>query len=230
MKSIHIILVQTSHPGNIGSVARAMKTMGLSKLRLVQPKYFPHEQATALASDAVDVLENAEVYDDLKSAIADCHFVVGTSARTRYLDWPLLTAREAAARVVAESSQSVAIVFGREQSGLTNEELQCCHAHLQIPANPNYSSLNLAAAVQVVAYEVFCTSLSKAPKKKAEMLATHEEVELLLTHLEKTLIDIEFLDPKNPRMLMPRLRRLFNRAELEKTEVNILRGILAALQ
>jgi tRNA (cytidine32/uridine32-2'-O)-methyltransferase len=203
-----------------------MKTMGLSQLRLVQPKYFPHEQATALASDAVDVLENAQVYDDLKSAIADCHFVVGTSARKRYLDWPLLTAHEAANRVIEASAESVAIVFGREQSGLTNEELQSCHAHLQIPANPNYSSLNLASAVQVVAYEIFCASLSNRPEKKTEALATHAELELLLAHLEETLIDIEFLDPKNPRMLMPRLRRLFNRAELEQTEVNILRGIL----
>lgn len=232
LQNIHVILVQTSHPGNIGATARAMKTMGLSHLRLVNPKYFPDELATAMATDkAIDVLENAMVYPDLTSALADCEMVFATSARTRYLEWPLLDVHEASKDMIKiAQSQKVAIVFGRESSGLTNEELQICQVHIRIPTNPDASSLNLAAAVQVVAYEVFRESLQGQPSVTLpeQRLATHHEIELLYDHLEKAAIELKFLDPKNPRMLMPRLRRLFSRTQLEKNEVDILRGLLTA--
>lgn len=228
-----IVLVNTSHPGNIGAVARAMKTMGLHELYLVAPKYFPDGKATEMAAGAQDVLERALVVNTLEEAIADCTLVVGTSARMRSLPWPLLLPREIAERVRQEATQShAAIVFGREQSGLSNEELQRCHLHVHIPANPDYSSLNLAAAVQIMAYELRLASLthteveSEAPDKQ---LATAEDMEKFFEHLQQVLITIQFLNPEQPRQLMARLRRLFYRARPDTTEMNILRGILTAI-
>jgi TrmH family RNA methyltransferase len=229
---IRIVLVGTSHPGNIGAVARAMKTMGMQRLVLVAPKVFPAEEASARAAGAVDVLESARVCAGLDEALAGASFVVGASARLRSLAWPSMAPREAAARIVAEtSSGEAAVVFGRENSGLTNEELARCHALLHIPTAPALGSLNLAMAVQVVAYELFLASgaAPALPPDRAQPAATAEEMEKFYEHLETALIAAKFLDPDNPRHLMRRLRRLFNRAQPDSNEVNILRGILAAL-
>ena len=237
LNSVRIILVETSHPGNVGAVARAMKTMGLTNLILVNPKdpkvnFNP--EAIAMASNAIDVLEAAQIVASLELAIADCHYILGTSARRRYLDWPLMTPREASAQVVnyVESKMQVAILFGRERNGLENYELERCHAHVYIPANPEYSSLNLAQAVQLVAYEMRLALLSEAefaytPK---DPLALPGQLEGFYTAVEEVLLKIKFLDPKAPRKLMPRLKRLFQRFCLEEVEVKMLRGIFEELK
>ena len=233
LDKIRIVLVNTSHPGNIGSVARAMKNMGLSQLYLVAPHQFPSPKAVELASGAADILDDAVVVPDLKSAIADCTLVFGTSARSRSIPWPLMTPKEAAAQTIQlQEDAQIAFVFGREQSGLTNEELHCCHAHIHIPANEKYSSLNLAQAVQVITYELFQASLAQFPKAIVQdyRSATSEEIENFFTHLETTLIQINFLKPSAPRQLMTRLRRLFFKAQLDVMEINILRGLLTAVQ
>lgn len=231
---IRIVLINTSHPGNIGSTARAMKTMGLTELYLVSPLQFPHPKADELASGAVDILANAKVVETLDEAIGDCGLVVGTSSRSRAIPWPMLTPRELGEKAVAESKSShVAILFGREQSGLTNEELHRCHYHIHIPSNPEYSSLNVASAVQVLAYEirVACEAAKGIPEEKWDYeFATAKEMEGFYEHLEKVLIQLQFLNPEVPRQLMTRLRRLFNRARLDTMEMNILRGILGAIE
>ena len=228
--SIRIVLVGTTHPGNIGAVARAMKNMGLSDLALVKPKFFPHEEATARASGASDVLDAARVVDTLEEALTDCVYVAG--ARSRTINWPSMGPRDCAERMIRESGHGkVAAVFGPEKSGLQNEDLDLCHTLLTIPTNPGFSSLNLAMAVQVLTYELRVASMLDAgPVFDAEAPpATGEEMEHFYTHLENVLTDIEFLDPDNPRHLMRRLRRLFIRARPDKNEVNILRGILTAV-
>lgn len=230
LANIRIVLCQTSHPGNIGAAARAMKTMGLAELVLVKPKKFPHADAEAMASGATDVLARARVCDTLAQALDGCALALGLSARRRELTHEMRTAREAAAHAVEIAAhQPVALVFGTEMSGLSNDELLQCQQLVMIPANPEYSSLNLAAAVQVLAYELrqaaLQPSLAQGP---AFPLASHDEVEGFLQHLQQTLLHIGFLDPARPKRLMPRLRRLFARARLEKEEVNILRGILKA--
>ena len=233
LNRIRIVLINTSHPGNIGSVARAMKTMGLNQLYLVEPQFFPHQKADELAVGATDILKQAKVMSNLEAAIADCALVVGTSARTRTIPWPLLTPRVMAETVKQEPSTSeIAIIFGREQSGLTNEELQRCHLHIQIPANPEYSSLNLAAAVQVIAYELRVASLEEVQSVEEwdYPLATTDEMEKFYLHLQEVLIAIDFLKVNAPRKLMTRLRRLFSRARPDTMEMNMLRGILAAMQ
>src|SRR5579883_2675766 len=226
---IRIVLVNTSHPGNIGSAARAMKTMGLSELYLVAPEEFPHDKAKEMASGATDILESAVVVSTLDEAISDCTWVIGTSARSRTIPWPLLMPREAAEKIRQEPAASqVAILFGREQSGLTNEELQRCHLHMQIPANPDYSSLNLAAAVQVVSYEMRVASLNQTEYADEwdYRLATADEMEKFFTHLQDVLVEIDFLKMNAPRKLMTRLRRMFLRTRPDVMEMNILRGIL----
>jgi tRNA/rRNA methyltransferase len=233
LSRIRIVLCQTSHPGNIGAAARAMKTMGLSDLRLVRPKKFPHADADAMASGATDVLNGATVCDSLEEALTGCAFAIGLSARKRELTHELVSAREAATHAIELAvSQPVALVFGTEMSGLSNDELIRCHQLAMIPANPEYSSLNLAAAVQVLAYELRIAASEEALPASASPfpLASHDEVEGFYAHLEQTLIRIGFLDPDMPKRLMPRLRRLFTRARLEKEEVNILRGILKSMQ
>ncbi|EKD55438.1 MAG: hypothetical protein ACD_60C00007G0002 [uncultured bacterium] len=232
LNAIRIVLVNTSHPGNIGSSARAMKTMGLSRLYLVAPKQFPHPKATEMASGAPDVLTNAVVVDTLDEAIQDCHLVIGTSARSRTLPWPMLTPKECAIKTTEEAKgNEVAIIFGQEQSGLTNEELHACHYHVEIPANPIYSSLNLAAAVQVVAYELRIASLTGQAENQWDYpLATADELGGFYQHLQKVLVDLSFLNPSAPRQLMPRLKRLFNRARPDVMEINILRGILGSIE
>jgi tRNA (cytidine32/uridine32-2'-O)-methyltransferase len=228
--NIRIVLVNPSHPGNIGSSARAMKTMGLSKLYLVEPEVFPHLKANALAVGAVDVLENAVVVDNLDDAIHDCELVVGTSTRNRKIPWPILTPREFAEKVNGTPAK-IAILFGREQAGLTNEELQRCHFHIQIPSDPDYSSLNLAAAVQVIAYELRAATAYATPLANEWdfPFASAQQMESFYEHLEKVLIEINFHDPESPRQLMTRLRRLFHRARPDVMEINILRGVLAAV-
>ncbi len=231
LDNIRIVLCQTSHPGNIGSAARAMKTMGLSKLHLVRPRKFPHADAAAMASGATDVLDHAEVFDTLEQALTGCALVIGLSARKRELSHEAVTPRAAAAEALAVAgTQQVALVFGSETYGLTNEELIRCQRLAHIPANPDYSSLNLAAAVQVLAYELrVIAEDAPADHGKYSQLATHDEIEGFYQHLEQTLIDVRFLDPALPRRLMLRLRRLFTRARLEKEEINILRGILKSI-
>ncbi|MGY6276619.1 RNA methyltransferase [Methylomonas sp. MgM2] len=231
LSNFKVVLVETSHPGNIGAVARAMKNMGMNQLRLVKPKLFPHADATARASGADDVLRAASVHASLPDAVADCRIVLGASARDRTISWPSMTARECAGKwVEAPARDNIALVFGRENSGLNNCELDLCHYLLRIPCNPAYSSLNLAAAVQVVCYELFVASArehaTSIGDRGEEPLATVEQMEAFYEHLYQTMADIGFLHPERSKSIMRRLRRLFNRTHLDKKELDILRGIL----
>jgi len=253
LSQVAVVLMRTSHPGNIGGAGRAMKTMGLSDLRLVSPKNFPCDEAYRRSSGAEDVLIKAQVCDSLEDAIKDCHIVIGASARSRKMAWPLMNPRDCSELVVnAISSRQiagqtkVALLFGQEASGLSNEELQRCNYHVNIPANAEYSSLNLSMAVQVICYEIRMSLLYRGYSESAAAarlsalspqlgnwdvdLASSDDVERFFEHLEETLIKIEFHDPKNPRMLMTRLRRLIQRAHMDKMEVNIMRGIMTAIQ
>ncbi len=236
LNNIRIVLCQTSHPGNIGSAARAMKTMGLQHLYLVKPDKFPDKQATALATGAADLLENAIVTETLSEALTDCAFVIGMSARKRYLSHQLVNAREAALQAgKIAASQPIAFVFGTEMSGLTNAELDCCQLLAMIPANPEYSSLNLAAAVQVMCYELRMALIENGLEGKIEAtkilpLATNDELEGFYAHLEETLLKIGYLNPAAPKKLSERLRRIYARARLEKEEVNLLRGVFTLTQ
>jgi tRNA (cytidine32/uridine32-2'-O)-methyltransferase len=232
MNNIRIVLVNTSHTGNIGSVARAMKTMGLNDLYLVDPVQAPDSHASALAAGATDVLHQAKIVKTLPEAIQDCGLVVGTSARNRTLDWPLLGPRETAAKVLAEApNYPVAMVFGRESSGLTNEELQQCTHHVHIPSNPEYSSLNLAMAVQTLAYEVrmqFLEADAKPPVSGVDYPLAGD-LERFYQHLEDTLGETGFIIKNHPGQVMAKLRRMFSRARPESAELNILRGILTSI-
>lgn len=236
LDNIRIVLVNSSHPGNIGGAARAMKNMGLSRLYLVEPRKFPHPEADWRAASAGDLLDSAVVTSSLAEAIADCQFVVGTSARARRIPWPLLDPRQCAARIAGLSArEQVAILFGREDRGLTNEELKLCNLHLHVPTSDDYGSLNLAMAVQIVCYELRMLSVQAAlPRSEDDdwdtPFSTRENMERFYTHLEQTLVDIEFLDPAAPRQLMSRLRRLYGRVRLDEMELNILRGILTETQ
>jgi TrmH family RNA methyltransferase len=234
---VHIVLCRPTHPGNIGAVARAMKTMRLSRLRLVAPERFPAPEATAMAAGAEDVLEAATVFDTLDEALRDCPLVVGTSARARRIGWPVMSPSEAAERILEDAGRgsAVALVFGQERTGLTNEELDRCRAVVSIPANPDYASINLAGAVQILTYELMQTVLEQKQKVDtadvhAPPPATSEQLDHLYRHLEQVLVQTGFLDPANPRLLMRRLRRLFNRAALDQNEINILRGILTSVE
>lgn len=231
LDSIRIVLVNTSHPGNIGSVARAMKTMGLSQLYLVEPKHFPHANALELASSAEDILASARVVDTLEAAIADCHLVLATSARSREIPLDYRDPRQAGELSVSAAKQhQVALVFGPERTGLSNEALLRCHYHVIIPSNPDYSSLNLAAAVQVLCYECRVAALSAFESNQhqplQDELASSDDIERLHQHLEQVMTKIGFYDPNNPKRLLQRLRRLIGRIHLEKMEVSILRGVL----
>lgn len=233
LDAIRVVLVAPTHPGNVGGVARAMKNMGLARLALVTPRGYPSEEAVARAADAADVLAQALVCDDLAQAIADCHFVVGSTARSRRIEWPTYEPRECAARLLAAAGRGpVALLFGPEKSGLSNEALDRCHAVGYIPSSPAYPSLNLVGAVQIFAYELYRASSGQATIANVpeEPPASADDMAHFYRHLEQVLIEIGFLDPDNPRRLMRRLHRLFNRTAPDRNELSILRGILAAVQ
>ena len=236
LDNISIVLIETSHPGNIGAVARAMKNMGLSRLVLVAPQRFPHEEATWRAVSAADVLEQARVVPTLDAAIEGAGLVVGASARERRIPWQVLDARRAVREIsgAAEKTQ-VAVLFGREDNGLSNEEQMRCHLHLAIPTSDAYSSLNLAMAVQIVCYELqMLAAEDRLPRREDANWdappATDANLQRFYAHLEETLVQIGFLNPAAPRQLMQRLRRLYNRLRMDEMELNILRGILTETQ
>lgn len=229
---IHIILVETSLPANIGSAARAMKTMGLAQLRLVAPKHPIDEQAYALAAGAKDVLDNAQIFSSFDEAIADCQLVIGTSARLRHLQNTLIEPRECGDLVLQRAAQGkVALVFGRERVGLTNEELLKCHYHLNFPTNPDYGSLNLAMAVQLASYEIrmayLQNSSEKRPLVEEKEYPTAEALEHFFAHTERLYKELGFI--RNEAVML-KLRRLYQRAELESNELNLLRGMLTAVE
>ena len=249
LSHVRIVMVNTTLPANIGSALRAMKTMGLIKLVLVAPKTYPHPDIDALAAGATDLIEQIEVVEQLEDAIADCHLVFGTSARSRTIPWPLLDARPAAVKslnAVAQYGQNIAIIFGREDRGLTNEELALANYHVTIPVNEEYGVLNVAQAIQVICYEMRMAAIDivgKIADPEATMqvtdseamqwdepLVNHEQMQQFYPHLEKMLAEIEFMDPKNPRLLPLRLRRLFGRIQLDRMEYHLLRGIFSRVQ
>jgi len=234
LSNIRIVLIQTSHPGNIGAAARAMKTMGLSDLCLVNPARFPDTQAEAMASGADDLLQKACVVESLSEAIADCQIIIGTSARSqRTLRWIISEPRSCGKTAFEHSAKGkVAIVFGRERTGLTNEELELCHQLVHIPSNPDYSSLNVASAVQILSYECRVASLEsnsmQAESSLDEEIVSAKDMEGYYAQLEKLMIETDFLNPDNPRYLMRRMRRMYGRIQVTKSELNLLRGSLSA--
>ncbi|GDX04996.1 tRNA (cytosine(32)/uridine(32)-2'-O)-methyltransferase TrmJ [Buttiauxella selenatireducens] len=237
LQNVRIVLVETSHTGNMGSVARAMKTMGLTNLWLVNPLVKPDSQAIALAAGASDVIGEAKIVDTLDEALAGCSLVVGTSARSRTLPWPMLDPRECGLKSISEAQHApVAIVFGRERVGLTNDELQKCHYHVAIQANPEYSSLNLAMAVQILAYEVRIAWLATQEEGKETVVVedqtqypSADDLERFYVHLEQVLLKTGFIRTSHPGQIMSKLRRLYNRARPETQELNILRGMLSSI-
>ncbi|KTD07208.1 RNA methyltransferase [Legionella jamestowniensis] len=232
--TVRIVLIATSHPGNIGSTARAMKTMGFSNLYLVSPKAFPHQKAYEMAAGADDVLNNVVVTNSLDEALKGCQLIFATSARPRGIALPGLTPSEFSTMVAGQPDNTeIAILFGREHSGLTNEELLRSHYHINIPSNPEYSSLNLSQAVQIIAYELRMKLLSPAAEVglSSDRLATADEVEQFFEHLKIVMVATKFLKPTRPtKRLLQRIRRIFNRSKLEYMEVTILRGILSHIQ
>lgn len=235
LENVKVILVGTSHSGNIGSAARAMKVMGLTEMVLVSPQCEVDEQTLSLASGAGDVAQNAQILDSLEEAVADCALVVGSSARSRTLEWPMLEPRECGVKFIEEAEKGkVALVFGRERTGLTNDELQKCHYHVCIPANPEYSSLNLAMAVQTLSYEIRMAWLAKEagqyPEPAEQEYPRHKELELFYQHLENVVLDTQFISKDKPNLVMNKLRRLFSRARPELQELNMLRGILTSVE
>ncbi len=232
--NLRVVLVETSHPGNIGAAARAMKNMGVMELVLVNPNDYPNDKAIFRSASAADVVRSARVVATLDEAIADCQLVIGTSARDRRIPWPMLDPAQCGERVNLDLAKgaNVALLFGRESRGLKNEELQRCQYHVNIPTGKAYSSLNLAMAVQVICYEILKARLAGTAEEEQEWdmpLADAAALEHFFTHLEETLVQVAFHDPENPRQLMTRLRRLFNRIQPDQMEINILRGFLTAI-
>lgn len=243
LNKLRIVMVNTTHPGNIGAAARAMKNMGLSRLYLVDPIAKIDDEAMQRSSRAEDILNNVVICDTLEEALADCGLVVGTSARSRTIPWPLMNPRQCGDRVAqaVSADNEVAIVFGRESRGLTNEELHLCHAHVHIPTEESFSSLNVAQAIQVMAYEMRLAvheNVGQEDKESQERwgvdwdypLATHEQLNGMLQHMEQTMVEIGFLNPDTPKQLMSRLRRLYQRAAPDQVEINIMRGMMTAMQ
>jgi tRNA (cytidine32/uridine32-2'-O)-methyltransferase len=226
---ISIVLVETSHPGNIGSTARAMKNMGLSKLVLVNPKKFPHGDARALAGNALDILENSKVTSSLLEAIGEAKLVFATSARERSIGWPSTHAEDAAKEIIelANADQKVVIVFGREDRGLTNEELQLANKHLIIPADEDYPVLNIGQSVQIICYEIFKNSSEKILKSWQDYPSyNQEQLQRLVDHFNNTAIDLGAVDPENPKQILTRMERMFRRLYPDQMEGNFLRGFL----
>ena len=234
LNSVKVVLVGTTHPGNIGATARAMKNMGILDLALVEPKEFPSDVATFRSKAAKDILEKASVHTSLEEAISECELVVGTSARGRTVPWPVLNPREAAEEMHKSSlNGKVAIVFGREDRGLTNEELGLCNFHVHIPSDPEYSSLNLSQAVQILAYEIRLSYLQDRHVNKEYWdveLANNEQTERLINHMDELMQEVDFYDVENPRKLLVRVRRFFKRSKIDIMEVNIFRGLFASIQ
>ena len=233
LSKVRIVMVHTTHPGNIGAAARAMKNMGLSDLVLVAPKIFPSGEANARASGADDILATARVVESLEDALSDRELVIGASARLRSITWPQMDPRAAAEKVI-DSGLRTAILLGREHSGLTNEEMERCHFLLHIPSNPEYTSLNVASALQVIAYELFVRSqagISVQVIPEDQRWASGEAMESFYGHLQRILEEVGFLHPsKHEESILRRIRRIFNRAALEEQEVHLLRGILTRIQ
>ena len=234
LNSVKVVLVGTTHPGNIGATARAMKNMGIVDLALVEPKEFPSDVATFRSKAAKDILEKASVHRSLAEAIFECELVVGTSARGRTVPWPVLNPREAAKEMHKSSRNGkVAIVFGREDRGLTNEELGLCNFHVHIPSDPEYSSLNLSQAVQILAYEIRLSYLQDQNVNKDYWdvdLANNEQTERLINHMDELMQEVDFYDVENPRKLLVRVRRFFKRSKIDVMEANIFRGLFATIQ
>ena len=234
LNSVKVVLVGTTHPGNIGATARAMKNMGIFDLALVEPKEFPSDVATFRSKAAKDILEKASVHKSLAEAISQCELVVGTSARGRTVPWPVLNPKEAAGEMHKSSlNGKVAIVFGREDRGLTNEELGLCNFHVHIPSDPEYSSLNLSQAVQILAYEIRLTYLQHQDKNKDYWdvdLANNQQTERLISHMDELMQEVDFYDVENPRKLLVRVRRFFKRSKIDVMEANIFRGLFATIQ
>ena len=234
LNSVKVVLVGTTHPGNIGATARAMKNMGILDLALVEPKEFPSDVATFRSKAAKDILEKASVHTSLEEAISECELVVGTSARGRTVPWPVLNPREAAEEMHKSSlNGKVAIVFGREDRGLTNEELGLCNFHVHIPSDPEYSSLNLSQAVQILAYEIRLSYLQDRHVNEEYWdveLANNEQTERLINHMDELMQEVDFYDVENPRKLLVRVRRFFKRSKIDVMEANIFRGLFATIQ
>ena len=234
LNSVKVVLVGTTHPGNIGATARAMKNMGIFDLALVEPKEFPSDVATFRSKAAKDILEKASVHTSLEEAISECELVVGTSARGRTVPWPVLDPREAAEEMHKSSlNGKVAIVFGREDRGLTNEELGLCNFHVHIPSDPEYSSLNLSQAVQILAYEIRLSYLQDRHVNKEYWdveLANNEQTERLINHMDELMQEVDVYDVENPRKLLVRVRRFFKRSKIDVMEANIFRGLFATIQ
>ena len=231
-----VILSHTTHPGNIGATARAMKVMGLSKLRLVNPKHFPSAEATERASKASDLLTNAEVFNSTEEAIADCRLVVGASVRTRSLPTRLVTPRELTEIIAAKPENvPIALLFGTENSGLTNEELHLCHFQVYIPTNSDYSSLNLSQAVQLIAYELRLTfsGMQQLPEQRVidnERVINRNQLDGLLNHLKSVMVDVGYLNTAHQKQIDNRLSRLFSRSDMTESEFKILRGFLSSIE
>lgn len=231
LNNIRIVLINTFHPGNIGAAARALKNMGLSNLYLVNPVDYPHPEAISRAAGAQDVLENATVVSTLDEAIADCPLVIGTSARNRTFDLPLLDAKTSAAKIITESSQgNIAILFGRESKGLLNEELSLCNFHMFIPTNPQYPVLNISQAIQICCYEIWLASQSPTPQDSPNNYPAHREMNYFYQHLEQVLRKAHFLIPQHEGRAMQKLQRFFNRARPETEELGMLRGVLSSIE
>lgn len=233
LNSIKIVLVGTTHPGNIGAAARAMKNMGFRNLSLVKPKEFPSDVATYRSKAAKDILENALIFNNLEEAVVDCELVIGTSARDRKVPWPILSPKESAEEVSKSLKiHKIAIVFGREDRGLTNEELGLCNYHVHIPTDPEYSSLNLSQAVQILVYEIRMAVLSDDENQDYwdVELANNNQTEMLIQHMDELMQEVEFYDVDNPRKLLLRVRRFFKRSRIDVMETNIFRGLFATIQ
>ena len=233
LNSVKIVLVGTTHPGNIGAAARAMKNMGFRNLSLVKPKEFPSDVATYRSKAAKDILENALIFNNLEEAVVDCELVIGTSARDRKVPWPILSPKESAEEVSNSLKiHKIAIVFGREDRGLTNEELGLCNYHVHIPTDPEYSSLNLSQAVQILVYEIRMAVLSDDENQDYwdVELANNNQTEMLIQHMDELMQEVEFYDVDNPRKLLLRVRRFFKRSRIDVMETNIFRGLFATIQ
>ena len=230
---INIVLVDTIHPGNIGSVARAIKTMGLKRLSLVNPRVFPSSDANALAGNATDILENATLYSSIQDAIKNSTFVYATSARDRSIQWPILNAEQASTEIVeqANSEKEISIIFGREDRGLTNDELELANKLIEIPANPEYPVLNIAMSVQLILYEIFKASSNDRPREWRDYPEVNsEQLQRLIKHFIDTAIEIDVIDPENPKKIISRIKRMFTRLQPDEMEASFMRGFLSGIK